>query len=146
MTVSKFEYNTFTLGEYPGVNFKYKKVCDDLAEANKGWRKDAKLIAMLTEVKQELESHYDSKKLNTINKQDEINFWVEKLSRKAAVELLELGKISPELMFKITCLDADDLVECVRKTTVLSSQLNHEVQNAEQTVQQGDVVPIDQMK
>ena len=46
MTVSKFEYNTFTLGEYPGVNFKYKKVCDDLAEANKGWRKDAKLIAI----------------------------------------------------------------------------------------------------
>ena len=43
-------------------------------------------------------------------------------------------------------LDANDLVECIRKCTVLSSQLNHEVQNAERTVQTGDVVPIDQME
>jgi hypothetical protein len=49
-------------------------------------------------------------------------------------------------MFKISCLDANDLVECIRKCTVLSSQLNHEVQNAERTVQTGDVVPIDQME
>jgi hypothetical protein len=48
-------------------------------------------------------------------------------------------------MFKISCLPVADLIECVRKTTILTSQLNSLVQQAEKSVQDTDVVPLDQM-
>jgi hypothetical protein len=146
MTVSKFEYTTFTLGEYPTIASKYRKVKEDLAQANKGWSKDKALVSMLTSVKSDLEANNTSELLDISDEHAEREYWIQRLANRAAVELLALGKVSPDLMFKITCLDPNDLVECIRKCTVLSSQLNHEVQAAERTVQTGDVVPIDQME
>jgi hypothetical protein len=45
----------------------------------------------------------------------------------------------------MTCLGNDNFIACVRKATIISSQLNNEVQGAEKSVQQDDVVPLNMM-
>jgi hypothetical protein len=45
----------------------------------------------------------------------------------------------------MNCLCNYYFIEFVRKATIISTQLNNEVQAAEKTVQQDDVVPLNMM-
>lgn len=146
MSVSKFEYTTFTLGAYPSVAAKYKKVLDDLVEANlPTFKKDKEFIKMLELVKQDLEKNNKKEELAFQDEHSEIQYWIGRLSKQASIELISNAKVSPDTMFKISCLPTVDLVECVRKTTILTSQLNALVQQAEKSVQDTDVVPLERM-
>lgn len=75
----------------------------------------------------------------------ELKYYVERLAKQSAIELLSTGKVSASTMEDMTCLGNQYFIDCVRQATVIASQLNTEVQSAEKSVQQDDVVPLNMM-
>lgn len=143
---TKFEYTTFTLGEYPTVASKYKKINEDLEHANRRpfLYKDKKLIQLLLSLKKEYDSSYPIEEL-IMDAKKETEFWIKKLAKQGAVELLAQGKVSAATMSKIASLEYNDFVECVRETTKMSSFMNEVAKKAEREVQPQDIVPNDYM-
>jgi predicted HTH domain antitoxin len=147
MTVTKYEYVTFTLGEYPTVASKYRKISEDLErQQSLSWyNKDKKFIELLTSIKKEYDSSYPIEDL-IMDAKKETDFWIKKLAKQGAVELLAQGKVSASTMSKIASLEYNEFVECVRETTKLSSFMNEIAKKAEREVQPQDIVPADYMK
>ena len=145
--MTKFEYSTFVLGGYPTVASKYRKVNEDLVvESNKMFGKDKTLITILKSIKSEFESMYEKDELSIDDDLQEKEYWIKKLAKQSAVELLSQGKVSSETMFKVSCLDNNSFEECIKETTKLSTHLNHVVQQAEKTVKPSDIVPEELMR
>lgn len=145
--MTKFEYSTFVLGNYPTVASKYRKINEDLSVANKKtFGKDKSLINMLTAIKADFENKHDTKSLTIDDDAQERDYWIKKLAKQGAVELLSQGKVSTDTMFKVSCLDNASFEECIRETTKLSTHLNHIVQQAEKTVKPDDIVPEELMQ
>jgi hypothetical protein len=143
MSTTKFEYTTFDLGEYPTVTSKYRKICEDLNTLERVMfkNKDQKAkIILLTELKAEYESSNPADEL-VMTEQKEKEFWIKRLAKHGAVQLLAQGKVSADVMFKMASLPSNDYVECVKETTKLSSYMNDITQRAEKEVMPADVVP-----
>lgn len=145
--MSEFEYSTFVLGRCSTPASKYAKVIQDITDtkATPFWRKNRSHIKMLKKVKSNLEKEYKSDELQFKNNVEQVEYYVERLAKRSAIELLATGKVSVETMEDMTCLGNDNFIACVRKATIISSQLNNEVQGAEKSVQQDDVVPLNMM-
>jgi|TARA_B110000503_G_scaffold37177_1_gene60829 hypothetical protein len=145
--MSEFEYNTFVLGRCISPASKYSKVNNDITEANSVpfWRKNKARITMLTAVKTKLEIQHSSTELKFADDTEQVKYYVERLAKRSAIELLSTGKVSADTMEDMTCLGNDYFIDCVRKATIIASQLNAEVQKAEKSVQQDDVVPLNMM-
>lgn len=146
MTVTKYEYVTFTLGEYPTVASKYKKIVQDLETQKKmfWFKKDKQFIEMLTTIKKEYDASYPIEEL-IMDAKKETEYWIKKLAKQGAVELLAQGKVSAATMSKIASLEYNEFVECVRETTKMSSFMNEIAKKAEREIQPQDIVPTDYM-
>jgi hypothetical protein len=146
--MSQFEYTTFVLGKCSSIAAKYAKVNQDLENANAApfWRKNRSYIAMLKSVKAKMESEYNASELKFASDVDQLQYHVKRLAQRSAIELLSTGKVTAETMEDMTCLGNDYFIDCVKQSTIIASQLNHEVQNAEQSVKQEDVVPLSMME
>jgi len=146
--MTKFEYITFVLGRCSSTAAKYAKVNQDLEDANAVpfWRKNRARIKMLETVKSKLESEYSASELKFTSDVDQLKYYVERLAKRSAVELLSTGKVTAETMEDMTCLGNDYFIDCVRRSTIIASQLNHEVQEAEQSIKHEDVVPLSMME
>ena len=143
MSTTKFEYTTFDLGEYPTVASKYRKICEDLNTLERVMfkNKDQKAkIILLTELKAEYESSTPADDL-VMTEQKEKEYWIKRLAKHGAVQLLAQGKVSADVMFKMASMSSDDYVDCVKETTKLSSYMNDVTQRAEKEVMPADVVP-----
>lgn len=144
MSTTKLEYTMFALGEYPTVASKYRKICEDLNMHNSlsyfSRKAEKSTIAYLTELKAEYESIYSADELE-MTEQKEKEYWIKRLAKRGAVELLAQGKVSADVMFKMASLSNNDYVECVKETTKLSSYMNHVTQQAEKEVAPSDIVP-----
>jgi len=145
--MSEFEYSTFVLGRCLTPAAKYSKVNQDIADATSVpfWRKNKSRIKTLKMAKKRLESEYDKSQLSFTSDEEEIKYYVEVLAKRSAVELLSTGKVSTETMTDMTCLGDEWFKDCVKRSTIIASQLNHEVKNVEKSVQQDDVVPENMM-
>ena len=145
--MSEFEYTTFVLGRCSTTAAKYAKVNQDLEDANAVpfWKRNRARIKMLTSVKAGLEKANNAADLKFASDDEQLKYYVEALAKRSAVELLSTGKVSAETMENMICLGTDYFIDCVKKSTIIASQLNHEVQKAEKSVQQEDVVPLNMM-
>ena len=147
MSTTKFEYTTFGLSEYTTVASKYRKICEDFDKINSVFLKSKEQkdnIRVLTELKAEYQSLYSADELE-MTEQKEKEYWIKRLAKRGAVELLAQGKVSADVMFKMASLSNDDYVECVKETTKLSSYMNHVTQQAEKEVVPSDIVPTELM-
>jgi len=144
MSTTKFEYITFGLSEYPTVTSKYRKICEDLNMYNSlsyFLRKTVKAkIGYLIELKAEYESIHPADEL-VMTEQKEKEYWIKRLAKHGAVQLLAQGKVSAEVMFKIASMSSNDYEECVKEITKLSSYMNDVTQKAEKEVMPADIVP-----
>ena len=146
--MTKYEYSTFVLGTFPTVASKYRKLSDDLqAEKKKGlFKRDNAICKYLKQLKSEYDNRYESNELSMDDELQEKDYWIHKLAKQGAVELLSVGKVSVDTMSKVSCLDNVSFVECVKQTTKLSSYLNNTVQQAEKAVLPEDIVPEELMR
>lgn len=143
MSTTKFEYTTFGLSEYTTVASKYRKICEDLNTINSVFLKSKEQkdnIRILKELKAEYESSYPADEL-VMTEQKEKEYWIKRLAKHGAVQLLAQGKVSAEIMFKMASLSSLDYEECVKETTKLSSYMNDVTQQAEKEVMPNDIVP-----
>lgn len=145
---TKFEYTTFVLSNYPTVASKYKKICQDLkAEQTadkKLFRKTTPMISLLETLKTEYELSYPADEL-TMTENKEIEYWVKRLAKEGAVELVSQGKVTVSTMGRISSLPRKHFEECVAEVTKIASYLNHVTKQAEKTVTPQDIVPDDLM-
>jgi len=143
MSTTKFEYTTFGLSEYTTVASKYRKICEDLNTIKSVFLKSKEqkdIIRILKELKAEYESSYPADEL-VMTEQKEKEYWIKRLAKHGAVQLLAQGKVSAEIMFKMASLSSLDYEECVKETTKLSSYMNDITQKAEKEVMPADIVP-----
>jgi hypothetical protein len=143
MSTTKFEYTTFGLSEYTTVASKYRKICEDLNTIKSIFLKSKEQkdnIRILKELKAEYESSYPADEL-VMTEQKEKEYWIKRLAKHGAVQLLAQGKVSAEIMFKMASLSSLDYEECVKETTKLSSYMNDVTQKAEKEVMPADIVP-----
>ncbi len=146
MSLSKFEYTTFTLSNYPTVASKYKKICEDLTLENKRsfFNKNKSLIQLLGDLKSEYESSYPKDEL-TMTDSKEIEYWIKRLAKEGAVELVSQGKVTASTMGRISSLPRKHFEECVAEVTKVASYLNHVSKEAERSVTSEDIIPDDFM-
>jgi hypothetical protein len=143
MSTTKFSYTTFALSEYTTVASKYRKICEDLNTIKSVFLKSKEqkdCIRILKELKAEYESSYPADEL-VMTEQKEKEYWIKRLAKHGAVQLLAQGKVSAEIMFKMASLSSLDYEECVKETTKLSSYMNDVTQKAEKEVMPADIVP-----
>jgi hypothetical protein len=143
MSTTKFEYTTFGLSEYTTVASKYRKICEDLNTIKSVFLKSKEqkdCIRILKELKAEYELSYPADEL-IMTEQKEKEYWIKRLAKHGAVQLLAQGKVSAEIMFKMASLSSFDYEECVKETTKLSSYMNDITQKAEKEVMPADIVP-----
>ena len=143
MSTTKFEYTTFGLSEYTTVASKYRKICEDLNTINSVFLKSKEQkdnIRILKELKADYELSYSADELE-MTEQKEKEYWIKRLAKHGAVQLLAQGKVSAEIMFKMASLSSLDYEECVKETTKLSSYMNDVTQKAEKEVMPADIVP-----
>ena len=143
MSTTKFEYTTFGLSEYTTVASKYRKICEDLNTIKSVFLKSKEqkdCIRILKELKAEYESSYPADEL-VMTEQKEKEYWIKRLAKHGAVQLLAQGKVSAEIMFKMASLSSLDYEDCVKETTKLSSYMNDITQKAEKEVMPADIVP-----
>lgn len=143
MSTTKFQYTTFGLSEYTTVASKYRKICEDLNTINSVFLKSKEQkdnIRILKELKADYESSYPADEL-VMTEQREKEYWIKRLAKHGAVQLLAQGKVSAEIMFKMASLSSLDYEECVKETTKLSSYMNDITQKAEKEVMPNDIVP-----
>ena len=143
MSTTKFEYTTFDLSEYTTVASKYRKICEDLNTLEHVFFKNKEQkanISLLTELKLEYESSNPADEL-VMTEQKEKEYWIKRLAKHGAVQLLAQGKVSADIMFKMASLSSFDYEECVKETTKLSSYMNDITQKAEKEVMPDDIVP-----
>ena len=143
MSTTKFEYTTFGLSEYTTVASKYRKICEDFNTINSIFLKSKEQkdnIRILKELKADYELSYSADELE-MTEQKEKEYWIKRLAKHGAVQLLAQGKVSAEIMFKMASLSSLDYEECVKETTKLSSYMNDVTQKAEKEVMPADIVP-----
>jgi hypothetical protein len=143
MSTTKFEYTTFGLSEYTTVASKYRKICEDLNTIKSIFLKSKEQkdnIRILKELKADYELSYSADEL-IMTEQKEKEYWIKRLAKHGAVQLLAQGKVSAEIMFKMASLSSLDYEECVKETTKLSSYMNDITQKAEKEVMPADIVP-----
>jgi hypothetical protein len=143
MSTTKFEYTTFGLSEYTTVASKYRKICEDLNTIKSVFLKSKEqkdCIRILKELKADYELSYPADEL-VMTEQKEKEYWIKRLAKHGAVQLLAQGKVSAEIMFKMASLSSFDYEECVKETTKLSSYMNDITQKAEKEVMPADIVP-----
>jgi len=143
-TITHFEYTTFVLGEHPHPLAQYRQITHDLALAGRFFRGNKENVKVLKKVLAEWNQRNTLSEL-TSNDDSERMYWIDRLAKRSAVELLSTGKVSSDTMFKMTCLSTESFAECVKRATILADQLNKTTQGAEQSVNL-DTVPADMLK
>ena len=71
---------------------------------------------------------------------DEKIHWVNLLGKKAAADLLTLGKVQPENMFAMSNLPEDDFKNAIKVATSNARKMNEDTINAEEELN-NDLVP-----
>jgi predicted HTH domain antitoxin len=134
------------LASYPTVASKYRKICEDLKiESSMSYfGRDKTRRKLLTDLKTEYELSYPAEEL-IMTESKESEYWIKRLAKEGAVELIAQGKVTSITMSKISSLPRKQFEECVAEVTKIASYLNHISKEAERTVTPDDIVPDDLM-
>tara|TARA_R100000027_G_scaffold30849_2_gene22604 strand:- start:1368 stop:1874 length:507 start_codon:yes stop_codon:yes gene_type:complete len=150
---TRFELETFVLGEHPHparqaqLLVKEIRCVKSAVEASEAASEDANTIAthkaelsILYDILADMMDKHDVPSLLTNIETYEEQYWVDRLARLAAIDMLTVGKIQPDHMNRIAALSDSAFEKCVKTTTQLAKLLNDGVVQAERQLAQ-DMVP-----
>lgn len=126
---TRFEIETFLLGAHPTTARKAMVLQNELMDARATNHPD---LAILEEVAKDFEAangSFDS--LTAAVEESEEEYWVKRLAKLAAIDILTIGKVQPEHMAHMAALNDEAFSACVKSTTVLAKTLNESVQQIE---------------
>jgi len=147
---TRYELENFVLGEHPHparqAQLLVKEIrCVEhaLASGDADEHTAAGLKAelnILYDILVNMNDKHDVKALLDNIETYEEQYWVDRLARLAAIDMLTIGKIQPDHMNRIAALNDVAFANCVKTTTQLAKILNDGVVQAERQLSQ-DMVP-----
>ena len=150
---TRYEIETFVLGEHPHPARQAQLLINEIRyvqsqiEINNGKHTKAGLEAelkILEDILADMSQKHDVPALLENIETYEEQYWVDRLARMAAIDILTIGKIQPDHMNRIAALNDTAFANCVKTTANLAKLLNDGVVQAERQLSQ-DMVPQDMM-
>jgi len=129
---TRFEIETFVLGAHPTPARKAHALTQELMQAREQQHPD---LPVLEEVYKNFSAEHDVDALLANINDSEEEYWVHRLAKLAAVDILTIGKVQPEHMNYMVALEDEAFSACVKETTSIAKQLNYEVQQIEAELQ-----------
>tara|TARA_B100000965_G_scaffold215129_1_gene179877 strand:+ start:627 stop:1121 length:495 start_codon:yes stop_codon:yes gene_type:complete len=150
---TRYEIENFVLGEHPHPARQAQLLINEIRyvqtqiEINSGKHVKAGLEAelkILNEILADMSEKHDVPSLLENIETYEEQYWVDRLARMAAIDILTIGKIQPDHMNRIAALNDTAFANCVKTTANLAKLLNDGVVQAERQLSQ-DMVPQEMM-
>jgi len=129
---TRFEIETFVLGAHPTPARKAHALTQELMQAREQQHPD---LPVLEEVYKNFSAEHDVDALLANINDSEEEYWVHRLAKLAAIDILTLGKVQPEHMNYMVALQDEAFSACVKEATSIAKQLNYEVQQIEAELQ-----------
>jgi len=129
---TRFEIETFVLGAHPTPARKAQALTSELMQAREQQHPDLPVLEAV--YKDFSEKHNVDALLADIESSEE-EYWVHRLAKLAAIDILTLGKVQPEHMNYMVSLEDEAFSACVKEATSIAKQLNYEVQQIEAELQ-----------
>lgn len=126
---TRFEIETFVLGAQPTLARKAQALLNDLNSARAQGHPD---LPVLEAVAADFESA--NGKLEEVVagiEESEEEYWVQRLGKLAAIDILTIGKVQPEHMAYMAALSDDAFASAVKTATTLAKSLNEQVRTIE---------------
>jgi hypothetical protein len=129
---TRFEIETFVLGAHPTPARKAHALQLELFQAREQQHPD---LPVLEEVYTAFSAEHDVDALIADINSSEEEYWVNRLGKLAAIDILTIGKVQPEHMNYMVALEDEAFAACVKTATSIAKQLNYEVQQIEAELQ-----------
>lgn len=131
---TRFEIETFLLGSHPTKARQAQALTVELEAAKQSGHPDT---AILQAVMDDFAKENDVEALLNNIEDSEEEYWVNRLAKLAAVDILTIGKVQPEHMNHIVALGDDAFAACVKSAATLAKTLNEEFRAVEQELDTG---------
>ena len=125
---TRFEIETFVLGAHPTPGRKAQAVMSDLLQARAEQHPD---LPVLEEVYEAFAKDNNVEELLANIETEEEQYWIQRLGRLAAIDILTIGKVQPEHMAYMASLEDEAFAAAVKTATTLAKELNESVQQIE---------------
>jgi len=129
---TRFEIETFVLGAHPTPARKAQVLTQELMQARETQHPD---LQILEDIYKDFSAEHDVDALTKDIESTEEEYWVNRLAKLAAIDILTLGKVQPEHMSYMVSLEDEAFAACVKSATSIAKQLNYEVQQIEAELQ-----------
>ncbi len=129
-----YYFNTFVVGAHHSiphliVDFQYRL---SLLKFELSKQHASAVTNKLNKIQQMIQSKLDSVNLNELDELEEAEpyYWVNELGRRGAIEISTYGRIRPETMQLLICLDEDDFVSAMSIAGKLARDIQYAGENA----------------
>jgi translation elongation factor EF-Ts len=126
---TRFEIETFLLGSHPTVERQALELQNELMQARVQQHPDLAILEAVATDFVAKNGEFDAL-ISGIEATEE-EYWVSRLARLAAIDILTIGKVQPEHMNYMAALSDDAFASCVKSATTLAKSLNDSVQEIE---------------
>ena len=130
---TRFEIETFVLGSHPTLARQAHALKAELEQAREQQHPD---LQLLEEVYADFNTTNDVDALISDIESTEEEYWVKRLGRLAAIDILTIGKVQPEHMNYIASLEDDAFSACIKIAAELAKTLNDQVREIEAELSQ----------
>jgi len=125
---TRFEIETFLLGAHPTASRKAQVLQAELLQARAENHPD---LAVLEAIMADFSKENDVDALIAGIEESEEEYWVNRLARLAAIDILTIGKVQPEHMNYMASLSDEAFAASVKSATELAKTLNDSVREIE---------------
>lgn len=125
---TRFEIETFLLGAHPTKARQAQQLVSELEQARATNHPD---LPVLEAVYADFSAANDVESLIAGIEESEEEYWVQRLARLAAIDILTIGKVQPEHMNYMASLNDAAFATCVKNAATLAKTLNDQVREIE---------------
>ncbi len=125
---TRFEIETFLLGSHPTNARKAQALTAELEAAKANQHPD---LPVIQAVYDDFAAKHDMNSLMDNIEAEEEQYWIEKLARLAAIDILTIGKVQPETMHHMVAMSDEAFAASVKTAATLAKTLNEEVRQIE---------------
>ena len=125
---TRFEIETFMLGSHSTLERKAQAIRLELDQATASESPDLPVIQAIYD---DFANEHDVEELIANIESTEEEYWVERLARLAAIDILTIGKVQPEHMQYMASLGDEAFEASVKSAVALAKSLNESVREIE---------------
>ena len=126
---TRYEIETFVLGAHPTMARKAMALQSELIAARANNHPDLPVLEAVAADFESANGSMDS--LVAAVEESEEEYWVNRLAKLAAIDILTIGKVQPEHMAYMSAMSDEAFTATVKSATALAKSLNSSVQEIE---------------